>query len=258
MNRLVAYIMLLLLGCPLFAQVATTQAEEDAKPAKQDWFDPTRKQEKKKEVYQFSMDWRIEVGYAQDQHRSLHSNFSNPFLHGIKMGATVDFNLPLHFSMQTGLFYTCAYGRLEQHWSSMSLETQQVEYIRHNYTEHRLALPIRAFYTQNLWRKLNLFFYAGPKFELGIAAPDYLQLHLSDGTLGWLQEQGVPTANYDRYTNELHRLNVQMGLGGGFDWDCYRLQAGYDFGLNNMVKTKVAADAHMWQWGWYVSFAYKF
>jgi hypothetical protein len=58
--------------------------------------------------------------------------------------------------------------------------------------------------------------------------------------------------------DELIRANIQWGLGGGLEWDRYRLQAGYDFGLNNLIKHPVIDDQQMWQWGWFVSFCYKF
>ena len=49
-----------------------------------------------------------------------------------------------------------------------------------------------------------------------------------------------------------------MGLGGGLEWDCYRLQSGYDFGLNNLVKHPQAKGQYMSEWGWFVSFCYRF
>ena len=57
---------------------------------------------------------------------------------------------------------------------------------------------------------------------------------------------------------ELYRVNVQFGLGGGFEWDRYRLQAGYDFGLNNLLKTPIVPEEKIYEWGWMVAFSYKF
>ena len=45
-----------------------------------------------------------------------------------------------------------------------------------------------------------------------------------------------------------------------FGWEeeyRYRIQGGYDFGLNNQVKTLKVPNQHMWEWGWYVSFCYR-
>lgn len=249
----------LVLSCVLVSALSTAQQET--------FFDPTRKPEKPKEVYVFSMDWRLQAGYIQHWQHSNTENIMNPYLHGMELGATVDFNLPLRFSVQTGLLYAVTYGRTDQHWPATSIEAQHTDgdYIRHNIMEHQLTVPIRAFYRIPLWKELSLLFYAGPKFEIGLAQPDYLDLsHLSDsygsviGSKEALAEMGVRLENYDRYAvGDLYRFNFLLGAGGGIEWDRYRLQAGYDFGLNNLVKHKYVAKQHMWEWGWYVSFVYR-
>jgi hypothetical protein len=63
--------------------------------------------------------------------------------------------------------------------------------------------------------------------------------------------------SYDRYADELLRANIQLGVGGGLEWDRYRLQAGYDFGLNNLVRQQQTIPAYLAEWGWYVSFSYR-
>ena len=249
----------LVLSCVLVSALSMAQQET--------FFDPTRKPEKPKEVYVFSMDWRLQAGYIQHWQHSNTENIMNPYLHGMELGATVDFNLPLRFSVQTGLLYAVTYGRTDQHWPATSIEAQHTDgdYIRHNIMEHQLTVPIRAFYRIPLWKELSLLFYAGPKFEIGLAQPDYLDLsHLSDsygsviGSKEALAEMGVRLENSDRYAvGDLYRFNFLLGAGGGIEWDRYRLQAGYDFGLNNLVKHKYVAKQHMWEWGWYVSFVYR-
>lgn len=218
-----------------------------------EFFDPTRKEKKEKEVYKFSVDYRLEVGYVQEQQRS--EEWSNPFLHGAKLGFTADFNLPYHFSIQTGLSFCAAYGRIDQHWRSLNQESVQNEYLRHGINPYYLEVPVRAYYTQKLWKELRMMFFAGPKLEIGLAQPDFVHDHLSDAAREWMLQEGIITTNHDRYTSgELRRANLQFGLGGGMEWDCYRLIAGYDFGLNNLVREP---GYRMNQWGWYVSFAYR-
>lgn len=240
--------------------VGTLWADDAKKPSFQlednTFFDPTKKQEQ--EVYQFGMDNRLEVGYVQHQQRARDISFSDLYLHGVRLGWTIDFRLPLHFSIQTGLIYTLLYGKGEQHWRSQDAQTVQKEYITHHVMEHNLTIPVRAYYTIPLWRELNLFFYAGPQLHIGLAEPDYLKTHLSDGTKTWLEKQGVQTSPYDRYNDELIRANIQFGLGGGLEWAQYRLQSGYDFGLNNMIHHKQLSNQYMAEWGWFVSFCYKF
>lgn len=252
------HITLLLCGLLLTAGAFAQQDE---------FFDPTRKQAKVREPYVFSMNWRLQTGYVQNWQHSNSENVMNPYLHGMQLGATVDFNLPLRFSVQTGLLYSVSYGRIDQHWPATTLEAQHLDgdYVRHNIMEHQLGVPVRVFYRQPLWRELAMFFYAGPKFEIGLAQPDYVDIsHLTDtygsivGTKDMLAAMGVPTEKYDRYGNgDLYRFNFMLGAGGGFEWAQYRLVAGYDFGLNNLIKHKYVQNQHMWEWGWYVSFAYR-
>ena len=236
-------------------------ADDVRKPAMQiednTFFDPTRKEDKV-EKYQFGVEYRLEVGYAQHQQRARDISFPDMYLHGARLGATFTFKLPLHFSLQTGLLYTLLYGTNNQHWRSNTAPETQEEYIRHRVLEHNLTVPVRVYYTIPLWKELNLFFYAGPQLHIGLAENDYLQLHLSEGTKAWLQTQGVPTEPYDRMATELWRANIQLGLGGGLEWGPYRLQSGYDFGLNNLIRAKQTADQHMAEWGWFVTFSYRF
>lgn len=77
------------------------------------FFDPTAK--KDAEPYQFSTPWRFELGYAQLNHRT--QDTSAVYMHGLRVGATVDFVLPHHFSIQTGALATFTYGQNNQHWA---------------------------------------------------------------------------------------------------------------------------------------------
>ena len=235
-------------------------ADDTKKPSFQledhTFFDPTKKQEQ--EEYQFGVDNCLEIGYVQHQQRARDISFPDLYLHGVRLGWTIDFRLPLHFSIQTGLIYTLLYGKGEQHWRSMDAVSVQKEYITHHVMEHNLTVPVRMYYTIPLWRELNLFFYTGPQLHIGLAEPDYMQTHLSDGAKTWLESQGVKISQYDRYSDEILRANIQWGLGGGLEWAQYRLQSGYDFGLNNMIHHKQLSKQYMSEWGWFVSFCYKF
>jgi len=221
------------------------------------FFDPTAKQVEAEE-YHFGMEYRLEVGYVQHNQRTRDLTYPDMYLHGARIGVTFTFLLPIHFSMQTGLLYTIAYGKDRQHWRSMDAQSVQEEYITHRVLEHNLTVPVRVFYTVPLWKKLNLFFFTGPQLHIGLSEYDYMQTHLSEGVTKWLGERKIPTEPYDRFSEELCRANIQWGLGGGLEWDCFRLQAGYDFGLNNLVQKKRSANQYMAEWGWFVSFCYRF
>jgi hypothetical protein len=245
--------------CLLAFVVAKAQDKHapDLQIADNSFFDPTKKKVEETK-YQFGVEYRLEAGYAQHEQRTRSLSYPQLFLHGARVGATFDFLLPLHFSLQTGLLYTITCGRHEQHWRSMSSQAVKEEIIKHTVTEHNLTVPLRVYYVIPLWQKLNLFFYTGPQLHIGLAEKDKLKADLTDETRAWLAGQGIPTDNYDRMEQDRTRANIQWGLGGGLEWDCFRLQSGYDFGLNNLArKQQYAPNRYMSEWGWFVTFCYR-
>ncbi|MBO7459211.1 MAG: outer membrane beta-barrel protein [Paludibacteraceae bacterium] len=236
-------------------------ADDATKPGYQiednTFFDPSHK-EMREESYQFSVDYRLEVGFAQNWQRPHDITFAERYLHGIRLGANFTFNLPLHFGIQTGVIYTLLFGQNDQHWRSVTAPTTQEEYITHNVLAHNLTVPVRMTYTIPVWKKMNILFYTGPQLHIGLAQNDYMKTHLSDPAKDWLVSQNIPVDPYDRMKDELVRANIQWGIGAGIEWDKYRLQGGYDFGLNNMVKHPKISGQYMSEWGWFVSFCYKF
>lgn len=247
--------------CFISLCAACAWADDINKPAYQiadnTFFDPSKK-EVKEDPYTFHVDYRLEVGFTQHWQRPHDISFPEIYLHGIRMGATFTFALPKHFDIQTGVLYTLVYGRNDQHWRSMDAPSVQTEYIRHRVLEHNFTVPVRMYYTIPLWKQLNLFFFTGPQLHIGLAENDYLQNHLSDGTKSWLETIGVATSPYDRMTDDIVRANIQWGVGGGLEWDRYRLQGGYDFGLNNLVRHPKVSGQYMSEWSWFVSFCYRF
>lgn len=221
------------------------------------FFDPTRKVEKER-GYKFGVEYRLEIGYAQDNQHVRNTSFPNPHLYGARIGASFTFLLPMNFSLQTGLHYALLYGKHTQHWRSLDVPNVQKETIEHRLLAHNLAIPVRVYYTIPLWKELNLFFFTGPQLQIGLAQNDNLVTWLSPGAENWLKAEGIPTKPYDRMADELVRANIQWGLGGGLEWDCYRLQAGYDFGLNNLVRHPQTPKQYMSQWGMLISFCYRF
>ena len=120
-----------------------------------------------------------------------------------------------------------------------------------------LFIPVRVQYTIPLWKKLSMHLYTGPQLMIGLAETNYVDASLSQSTRDWLLAQGKKLDTYDKYINgDLFRTNIQYGLGGGFTWDAYRLEAGYDFGLNNLLRTPVYSRDKMAEWQWHVSFVY--
>ena len=227
----------------------------DLQTAEEDFFDPTRN-DKPKQEYQFTTPWRFEIGYAQLNHRT--QDTSAIYLHGLRVGATVDFVLPYNFSIQTGALATFTYGQNNQHWPSMDAESAQINILQHNILQLQLTIPVRAYYNITLWKELRMFIFAGPQLQVGLTNYDVINNETSELTTQWIEQQGISTQSEERYlSKELYRTNIQFGLGGGIEWDRYRLQAGYDFGLNNILRTPVLQNQKINEWGWMCTFSYQ-
>ena len=248
---------LILCGCLFgfvnsFAQDAPRMKQPDLQTT--EFFDPTK--EKEQAPYQFSTDWRLEAGYVQWDERNLDT--TSFYQHGLRLGATIDFNLPHNFSVQTGALATLTYGINDQHCRSMDMENVQVEALNHNIVQLQLTIPARVYYKVTLWKELRLFFFAGPQLQIGLTNYDIINNKTSQEVTEWLQANNIRTTNYERYMEkELYRTNIQFGLGGGLEWDRYRLQSGYDFGLNNILRTSILPNQKAYEWGWMCTFAYK-
>ena len=251
------FIVLLGLSLLPFSFVAAEDKKPDFQIADNTFFDPTKK-ENKDDKYAFGVEYRLEAGYVQHQQRTRELSFPDMYMHGGRIGVTFTFKLPLHFGIQTSLLYTILYGQNQQHWRSLDAPSVQTEYIQHRVLAHHLTVPLRLYYTIPLWKELNLFFYTGPQLHIGLVEKDNMQTYLSENAHKWVATLGYPTEPYDRLADELIRANIQWGLGGGLEWDRYRLQSGYDFGLNNLVRHKKLANQYMAEWGWFISFSYRF
>ena len=255
MTRFKYILTICLLSVALFA-LAQDKLIREAGLEQRDFFDPTRT-EKPQEVYQFGIAYHLEAGYAQNHQRMTSDTISALYLHGARLGAQFEMFLPKHFSLNIGLLYSIQYGISRQHYHTASVDNPQIEVVNNHILEHTLTIPIRAQYTIPLWKQLSMHFYTGPQLSVGLAQTDYVKADLSPETAAWLLTQGKHLQTYDKYvTKELFRTNIQYGLGGGFTWDKYRLEAGYDFGLNNLIRTSANSKDRMSEWQWHVSFVY--
>lgn len=218
-------------------------------------------QKKDKREYHFGADYRVLAGYVQDWQNSTALTYPDLYLHGGKLGFTVDLFLPYDLSFVTGVSYTLTAGQHSQHWRSMNAETTQKEVIEHHITKHTLDIPLHLSYRQKLWKELALVFYGGPQLQFGLYEYDRCVTSLSPATQQWLEDNGVHTTPYNRNGDELMPFNLQISVGGGLEWDSYRLQAGYDFGLINRARQYTNNSQYkpfMREWSWNVCFAYRF
>ncbi len=198
--------------------------------------------------------FRVEAGYLQPVRRSNH--IGNQHLNGIRVGGTVDFELPkVNFlSIHTGLFYTFAFGNDSQryYFSSYSDSIR----IRHDQS-HFLDIPVHVVASYKLFKnKVTVFGFAGPNFNIGLYQKQTIETTITDeGGLSYLEELGHYVGSRNLYPERLRRFNLQLEVGGGIEWWRMQVKGGYSFGINNISKVDISRER---QSGWFVSTAYTF
>jgi hypothetical protein len=186
-------------------------------------------------------------GFATAQKISIEAGFTNParygsglsttYLNGNQLGLTTVIPLKNNFSLLTGALYTIVYADKKQGYPNSDV----VNYYTFG---HFADVPLRAMYTLPVSKSLRFFAYAGPNLNIGLS-----QLQITNSTLS-----AIPSGSTNMYASDLNRLNLQLGLGGGVQWNKLTLKGGYDFGLLNLNKK---STTNIYQRGWHVSMAYE-
>lgn len=195
--------------------------------------------------------YRIEAGYL-NQVRS-GSGLSATYFDGAQVGVSADFALKNNFSYSVGGYYSFLYSFKEQ---LFPYDT----YVRYTTYSHAIDIPVRLNYTLTI-KKVKLFAYAGPNFNIGLYQPQKTVSTLTTELTQLVQEFQHVTIPQDTTHSELYndnvlrRLNLQLGAGGGIQWRKFRLKSGYDVGLLDLYKSKTES---LHQSGWFVSFGYEF
>lgn len=192
----------------------------------------------------FSQTYRIEAGYLNPRRFGTSESSSN--FRGIRLGGTAEFDLKYNFSLLTGALYSMVY----------SNKTQRYIYgdsVTYSTFGHYIDIPLRLTYTHQLAKNLKVFGFAGPNLNIGLAQPQQVTAVLSNE----LKElTGIESGNYDLFKNAvIHRMNFQLGAGGGIQYKNYQIKAGYDFGIHSINAVDTGS---LYQGGWYVSLSYKF
>lgn len=181
----------------------------------------------------------FQVGYAHSGSKGNlelgnQGHFSGTFRNsGFQGGITYDFNVKnSNFSIQTALLYSYFGGNTnEKNKIIGNVYGTLVSNTQYQY----LDLPVRVAYSLVVTNEFKFFFFAGPNISYGLSA------NMSEATLtGKLN--GVTSVErkytgyniYDQYKNDMSRLNVQAGVGGGVHYKNFRIKAGYDFGFMDL------------------------
>lgn len=159
-------------------------------------------------------------------------NSSNGFYAG------AEFNCPIiaGLSVDPGVYY----GYLV---SSQSL--LDTDLVTGSTQSHYLTIPINFRYTLHAVDFLDVFAYAGPRFNIGLASTTKTNL------------LGIET-KYDNFGEDgtLRRFDLGLGAGIGFDlFQLVRVSAGYNWGLLDLHKSDEIRSSNA---GWHIGVAVLF
>ena len=196
--------------------------------------------------------FRIEAGYSQPR---LYSNeLSHRYFHGVRLGGTVDFEVPQvkFLGIHTGLFYSYSFGNDAQKYYYTSI----LDSIRINTQGHYIDIPLHVTASYNVFKSVKAFAFAGPNFNIGLYMPQNVETTITDGLgLQNIEKLGYKLGDSNLYDGRLSRFNLQLEAGGGVQWWKLQLKGGYSFGINNLNKGNLHKQR---QSGWFASIAYEF
>lgn len=196
--------------------------------------------------------FRIEAGYLQPVRRS--NTISSQHLNGIRVGGTVDFDIPKvsFLSIHTGLLYSFTFGKDSQMYPQINTSDS----IRINNRQgHFLDIPVHVVASYTLFKnKVKVFAFAGPNFNIGLYQQQRVETNATDGeVLQAIRDNGYYIGTRNLYPDRLRRFNFQLEAGGGLEWWKLQVKGGYSFGINNISKLGISRER---QGGWYVTAAY--
>lgn len=192
----------------------------------------------------YAQTFRVEAGYVNPKRFGTSESTTN--FHGIRLGATAEFDLKNNFSLLTGALYSLVYSDKIQKYSAN-------DSVRYSTFGHYVDVPLRLTYTYPIANYLKVFGFAGPNLNIGLAQPQKVQ---ADMTAALKTLTGIESGNYDLFKKAvIHRMNFQLGAGGGIQYKNYQLKAGYDFSIKSINAVDTGS---LFQNGWYISVSYQF
>ena len=145
-------------------------------------------------------------------------------INGFQVGPVAESSIIKNFDFQYGAIY-----------QYLNYEGPGVISGTNTYTGHFLDIPMRLKADFPVNREIRLFAFAGPNLSFGLA-----EKTVNVTTFG----SSEITTIYNRYETDadddgvydISRFNLQMGVGGGVQYENIQLKVGYDWGINDLNK----------------------
>ena len=161
----------------------------------------------------------VGAGYLNQTNKTtVSNNSSSRALNGFYAGVDLGYGLGYGLSIVPGVYYGYISGK-----------TTALEGVAEaNYVRHDIAIPVNVKYGIDILDALNVFAYAGPQFNIGLAST-------STATVAGISKS---INNFDENGAE-RRFDLSIVVGLGFDVaDLIRINLGYNFGLLNRANSE--------------------
>ena len=174
----------------------------------------------------------VNAGYLNSTQSFANSNSKSINSNGAYAG--VSFNIPLAggFAVAPGVYYSMITNKSGGAGTILGIPASASS----TFMEHAVNVPVYFNYGMDLARDTNIFLYAGPTVQYGLAST----LKYDANVLGI---SGSTTSDNYKNTN-YNRMNVYLGGGIGFHVSAIQITVGYDYGMMNLYKGDNATKTH--------------
>lgn len=157
-------------------------------------------------------------------------------LNGFKVGVVYDASYAAGFGSSMGINYT--FGAASSPWEKKNTSFEE----RSQTIYQEVEVFVDWQYKFEVAKETYLMLYSGPTIQCGLAlnTDTYERNKVTD------KVSSVNTRRYDtdKADEQLQRINVTWGIGGGFQYKQYFLRGGYDFGLVNPYTNRDFANGN--------------
>lgn len=188
---------------------------------------------------------------------------SSKFKLGYHIGATVDYQLPKNFLLQSGLFFTTK-GSKQEDLNASDVVGGRPDWT-HTFNQLYLEVPIYAAYSIEISNRANLILGVGPYLAYGIGGESKQKLNSGIWAGGETQHDwktfgdGVFDENRDWLRSEsLNRFDFGLGLKVDLAYDRYVFGVGASTSLTDIMNHQNFPESHYRNLNLSISLGYKF
>ena len=175
----------------------------------------------------------VNAGYLNSTQSFKDSNSKSINSNGAYVG--VSFNLPVagELGFAPGVYYSLITNKSGGAGTILGIPVSASS----TFVEHAINVPLYLNYGMDLARDTNVFLYAGPTLQYGLASTTKLAGGVGESSADRTYSNYESNSNYNRF-------NVYLGGGIGFQVSAIQITVGYDYGMMNLYKGDNATKTH--------------